>query len=218
MHLTKYLLDGTPVPIELGQVMHGDMVDIVTNTVSDRNWAHMVCTEPSDFGSPNERREREGGWLDAWDRVLRPDGVLAIVDPWVFMSSIIPQLREKHWHIDQVLTVIPHNTTKNYASGAVLIATKTGHEVPDFDRHFQRLTNPPWSSGCHQEIVDRLVQIYSNPGDVVFDGHMGMGTTAIACEHLGRQWFGCEQDGKRIGEAYDRIERETDWRRGAVQS
>lgn len=37
-----------------------------------------------------------------------------------------------------------------------------------------------------------LIRTYSNPGDVVFDGYGGSGTTAIASEMEGRQYIVCE--------------------------
>lgn len=45
------------------------------------------------------------------------------------------------------------------------------------------------------------------PGDVV-DAFMGSGTTAIACENLGRQWIGIEISEKYCEIAAKRIERE----------
>jgi len=43
---------------------------------------------------------------------------------------------------------------------------------------------------------------------VVFDPFMGSGTTAVACERLGRKWFGCELEPKYCDIANKRIEAE----------
>lgn len=47
-------------------------------------------------------------------------------------------------------------------------------------------------------------------GDIktVFDPFMGSGTTAVACERLGRNWFGCELEPKYVEIANKRIEAE----------
>ena len=45
-------------------------------------------------------------------------------------------------------------------------------------------------------------------GQIVFDPFMGSGTTAVACERLGRKWFGCELEPKYCEIANKRIEAE----------
>ena len=45
-------------------------------------------------------------------------------------------------------------------------------------------------------------------GTIVFDPFMGSGTTAVACERLGRKWFGCELEPKYVAIANKRIEAE----------
>ena len=53
----------------------------------------------------------------------------------------------------------------------------------------------------------RLIQLYSYPGEVVFDPFMGAGTTAIAAERLGRKWCGTEINAEYADLANKRIER-----------
>lgn len=48
----------------------------------------------------------------------------------------------------------------------------------------------------------------SEDGSVVFDPFMGSGTTAVACERLGRKWFGCELEPKYVKIAEERILKE----------
>lgn len=43
-------------------------------------------------------------------------------------------------------------------------------------------------------LIERLVRIYTNPGDTVFDPFMGSATGALACWNLGRNYIGCEVD------------------------
>ena len=52
------------------------------------------------------------------------------------------------------------------------------------------------------------VEGYSKNGDVIFDPFMGSGTTAVACERLGRKWFGGELEPKYVAIANKRIEAE----------
>ena len=52
----------------------------------------------------------------------------------------------------------------------------------------------PWEKPL--SLIERLVRIYTNPGDTVFDPFAGSGTTGEACANLGRNFIGCEIDKK----------------------
>jgi DNA modification methylase len=61
------------------------------------------------------------------------------------------------------------------------------------DRHINKPSHPfekPLS------LMERLVRIYSNPEDLVFDPFMGSGSTIKACQNLQRHAIGCERDEK----------------------
>src|SRR5271157_5746119 len=45
-------------------------------------------------------------------------------------------------------------------------------------------------------MMEKLVLMYSNPGDLVFDPFCGSGTVGIACKKHGRRYVGCETDTK----------------------
>jgi DNA modification methylase len=49
------------------------------------------------------------------------------------------------------------------------------------------------------------ITLYSDPGDVVIDNFMGTGTTAVAAEELGRNWYGIERDLEWVAYARERI-------------
>jgi len=65
--------------------------------------------------------------------------------------------------------------------------------------------------GSHfsEEIVRRLVLIYSQKNDIVLDPFIGIGTTAIACERLNRRWIGIEISKEYCDIAVERIKQET---------
>lgn len=56
------------------------------------------------------------------------------------------------------------------------------------------------------EIPRRLIQIYTYPGDTVFDPFMGSGTTGKMAKLLGRKFIGCEIDKEYFELATKRIE------------
>lgn len=55
------------------------------------------------------------------------------------------------------------------------------------------------------KIIERLIEMASNKGDIVLDPFMGCGTTAIAAQNLKRKWIGIEQEPKYIRLAKKRI-------------
>ena len=55
------------------------------------------------------------------------------------------------------------------------------------------------------ELIERCVTKHSNEGDVVFDGFMGSGTTAIACINTNRNYIGFELDEEYYNLANERI-------------
>jgi adenine-specific DNA-methyltransferase len=42
------------------------------------------------------------------------------------------------------------------------------------------------------DLLERVLQLASKPGDLVLDAFAGSGTTAIACERQGRRWITCD--------------------------
>jgi site-specific DNA-methyltransferase (adenine-specific) len=70
----------------------------------------------------------------------------------------------------------------------------------------------PGESGLHPTqkpvpLMDYLIRMYSNVGDVVVDCAMGSGTTGVACVPLGRHFVGIERDPGYFSVAATRIAR-----------
>lgn len=70
----------------------------------------------------------------------------------------------------------------------------------------------PWSNEKTEhpsqkpvELMERCVNIWTNPNDTVLDFTMGTGTTGRACINLGRQFIGIEQDIKWFNIAQSRL-------------
>ena len=55
-------------------------------------------------------------------------------------------------------------------------------------------------------LIERLVRIYSNPGDVILDPYMGSGTTGLACSNLGRRFIGVEKEQEYFDIAKSKLE------------
>ncbi len=58
------------------------------------------------------------------------------------------------------------------------------------------------------DLVEYLVNTYTNEGDLVLDNCMGSGTTGVACKHLNRRFIGIEIDTDYFDIAKERITNE----------
>lgn len=56
------------------------------------------------------------------------------------------------------------------------------------------------------DLLERLINLYSNPGDLVFDPFMGTGATGAACLQAGRRFIGIERDNGFFEKAKERLE------------
>jgi modification methylase len=54
--------------------------------------------------------------------------------------------------------------------------------------------------------MERVIGIASNPGEVVLDGFMGTGTTAVVAKRMGRKFIGIEKDDFYIDIARKRLD------------
>jgi site-specific DNA-methyltransferase (adenine-specific) len=57
-----------------------------------------------------------------------------------------------------------------------------------------------------ESLLERIIHVSSNPGDVVFDPFVGSGTTLAVAARLRRQWVGCELSDEYAAKAAERIE------------
>lgn len=64
---------------------------------------------------------------------------------------------------------------------------------------------PEHKAVMKQEVADWFIEKFTQPGDLIFDPFMGVGTTAIACIKYGRDYLGFEISPKYCGMAEQRI-------------
>ena len=60
-----------------------------------------------------------------------------------------------------------------------------------------------------EALLERIIKVSSNPGDLVFDPFTGSGTTLAAARRLGRRWLGCELSEDYAAKARKRVEEVT---------
>lgn len=75
---------------------------------------------------------------------------------------------------------------------------------------FTHMTNQPQNEGTHPtekplSLMLELIELFTNPGDVICDPFMGSGSTGVAALALGRKFIGIEIDQKYYALAKGRI-------------
>lgn len=63
-------------------------------------------------------------------------------------------------------------------------------DIPALPHNSKEKTNHPTQKPV--ALMERIVSISTNEGDVVLDGCMGSGSTGVACLNLGRDFIGFE--------------------------
>lgn len=71
----------------------------------------------------------------------------------------------------------------------------------------ERLSEPKHPAQKPVKLLKHIINIASNPNDIVFDPFMGVGSTGIAALQLGRLFVGCEIDKIYFKAAKNRIEK-----------
>ena len=141
---------------------------------------------------------------------------------YMFCSSnkvdFFKQELEKHFNVKNMIVWVKNNHTagdlkasfgKKYEliflvnKGRALFNGKRLTDVWEFDRVVG-------NKQIHQnqkpiDLIEQCITKHSNVGNVIFDGFMGSGTTAIACLNTDRQYIGFELDKDYHRKANERI-------------
>lgn len=119
---------------------------------------------------------------------------------FVFANEyIVYAINEKGRPTDSVFNFSKHSEMKNIFITSAL----QGKERLKVDRKAVHPTQKPLS------ILKKLIEISSNPDDIVLDPFMGVGSTAVASLELGRRFIGCEFDKKYVKYANWRLKNGT---------
>ena len=67
-----------------------------------------------------------------------------------------------------------------------------------------------------ERLVERILHIATNPGDLVLDSFLGSGTTAAVAQKMGRRWIGIEMGDHAISHCAPRMAKVIDGEQGGV--
>jgi DNA modification methylase len=93
------------------------------------------------------------------------------------------------------IKIKPNSKRKEYTEGMLkdgVSLSDVWTDIPALPHNSKEKTNHPTQKPI--SLMERIVSISTNEGDIVLDGCMGSGSTGVACLNLGRDFIGFEID------------------------
>lgn len=165
------------------------------------------------------------GWLPDAVKTLMPGGSIVIWNSWENLGEIHDALTELGMSVKRQLICIrtnpmPRNRDRLFTSSAqnAIWAVKPGAKNPAWvfnrrsDTYETGIFYYPAQRSKHPTkkptgLFVELINILSNPGDLVLDPFSGIGTTAIAALHTGRKYLCFELDENYYKLALEEVEK-----------
>lgn len=165
-------------------------------------------------------------WIPQYAEILDKNGSMIVFCSYRFISLIAQALENSNMLVKDILiwqksNPMPRNITRRYVqdlefavwavkSGAKWVFNKPS-DMPYLRSIFthslvsgkEKLGHPTQKS---LKLMKDLIQIHTNPNEVVLDPFMGSGSTGAACLELGREFIGIERDKKFFAMAQKRLE------------
>jgi len=165
----------------------------------------------TDFGDWDKQftLEKMNQFASQFNRVLRPGGTAIIFfDLWKIsdLKRILEDNKFKQLRFIEWIKTNPQplNSKRNYLTNSreiALTAVKGGK--PTFNSQYDSGTYRfPMQGGKNRThptqksllLFEKLIEVHSNPGDIILDPFLGAGTTAVAAQNLNRNFIGCDVD------------------------
>ena len=197
--------------------------------IARKNNFHTMGRSGLDFGEWDKGFDQLT-WLEEIPRILSRNGSAIIFNAWANLGDIAHKCEAMGLTVKDMLrwektNPMPRNRDRRYITDfecAVWLTNKSAKwEFNRIDEAYQRpVFKYPVVMGADRfhptqkpvRLMEDIIFIHSNIGEVVFDPFMGSGTTGVACVNTGRSFIGIELDEcyfeiakKRIEEAQKRV-------------
>ena len=206
---------------ELGTLYHGDCLEVMKELEAES--IDLVLTDPpygikrdkgfegfGGFGKKIARRQFEGDWdndrpsKEYFEAILKI-GKLSMIFGGNFFADILPQ--SKHWLVWDKL-----NTMPTFGDCELIWTNSKRNSVKKYILEWNGLLGKEETREHPTQkpikLLYMILRDYSKDTDLILDPFLGSGTTAVACERLGRKWIGIEISKEYCDIAVKRIEAE----------
>lgn len=191
------------------QLIHGDCFDVLP-TLAPESVSFAFVDPPynvgKDYGTYKDNLDREAyfSWCESWIYELNRitgDNV-AVYPPKIYLRRFWNMLPDNHqivcgWSPEGAIrSGFVHQYVPLLVPPKPLQRTHDhwwNAQVPGLGYFYREKTfgNPGQTS---LDITERIIKAFTNPGDIVIDCFMGVGTTGVACLKHGRHFIGIELD------------------------
>lgn len=210
--------------IAAGVKVDAIITDPPYNIAKDNNF-HTMGRAGIDFGEWDKGFDLFS-YIDRAYKLLTKDGSIVIFNDWKNLGDIVKYAEALGFTCKDMIRLeksnpMPRNRDRRYITDyecAVWLTMPKAKWV--FNRQSETYERPKFvgsiESGKHPTqknilLMEWLVKIHSNAGEIVLDPFMGSGTTAVACVNTNRKCIGIERDDKyfdisctRVGEAINK--------------
>lgn len=189
---------------ELVEVRLGDFVEIAKD-IPDGS-VDIIITDPP------YPHEFIGCWSQLSEvaaRILKPHGLCIAYSGKLHLDDCMARLGEHlsfYWQIVFMQTVMPtihpRKVNTKYKPILVFQNVPAGERVQAHDRYFiDVIEGEKVEKDAHEwqqsaDGVEKLVDIFTNVNDLIFEPFSGGGTTALVARHMNRRCIACEVDKK----------------------
>jgi site-specific DNA-methyltransferase (adenine-specific) len=199
------------------------------NISQDNNFTTMKNPRAGiDFGNWDRGKFDLYSWIGKYVQILDKNGSMIIFCSYRFISFIIEQLENEDMEVKDVLVwqksnPMPRNINRRYvqdmefAVWAVKKKAKWIFNKPEDEPYLRAMFQTSTVSGKEKvghptqkslKLMEKVVQIHTNPGDIILDPFMGSGSTGVAAIKNDRAFIGIEYEKKYFEMAEKRLQSE----------
>lgn len=153
---------------------------------------------------------RKGG--DNSEKITHPDGLKTYAGETEIPEELVKKY--KNFKGDQRTNLLSHWIWRRYAS-PVWMDIRSGRLMP----YLNTKENEEEKHVCplQLDVIERLLTLYSNPGDAVLTPFMGVGSEVFQSVRMGRRGIGIELKPSYYRQAMKNISKADDWQPGEAK-